>query len=418
MQQDHSSAGPREAPLRSLMRVIGVIAISYLIVIDGGFQHGWLTAVVCVIGIAAALASLLLSWSRWRDWSGVATAVMMLAGGLLMFQTDYAGWVVFGIGVTNLIGQPLIDLRVGVLITALASVPVVLDAVKTNDSLESIGVNLLAVVGIGVVGYSRRQARIRRAQDRALIERSRELEQRSRELIEQTERTQTETARAAALEERNRIARDIHDLLAHSLGGLVVQLDAADAVLSAGGDADQVAERVRTSRQLAVDGLREARAAVRELRSGQSTALDVQEDLAEVVDAVTRGPVGLQLGVEFDVVGQSRSVPSAVAQAFAAVAREALTNINKHAAGGRAVATLIFEPELIRLELINSLPDDHDQPAPDLVGSGGGFGVPGMQNRFTEIGGTLSAGRQDRRWVVSAGWPAPDKDGTAADDRS
>src|SRR6185312_3428342 len=102
-----------------------------------------------------------------------------------------------------------------------------------------------------LVGVSRRQARTGVARERALLE---------------------ERARTAALAERSRIARDIHDVLAHSLGGLVLQLDAVDALLESGKTAE-AAGRVKAARGLAADGLDEARRAVDALRDPDTADL-------------------------------------------------------------------------------------------------------------------------------------------------
>jgi signal transduction histidine kinase len=82
------------------------------------------------------------------------------------------------------------------------------------------------------------------------------------QLLAESQRARHEQARAAALDERTRIAREIHDLLAHSLGALAVQLDVAEALVAAGNDPSQVQAHLRRARRLAVDGLSEARRAV------------------------------------------------------------------------------------------------------------------------------------------------------------
>jgi signal transduction histidine kinase len=86
------------------------------------------------------------------------------------------------------------------------------------------------------------------------------------ELVAERVRADAERDRAAALAERNRLGREMHDVLAHSLGALSVQLDAADALLQAGDDPDKARELVQTARGLAVQGLDETRQAVHALR--------------------------------------------------------------------------------------------------------------------------------------------------------
>lgn len=288
-------------------------------------------------------------------------------------------------------------LRSALLVTAASAVALVVCALIAGDS----GWTVVAVVaGVGAValgGLNRRQARDRERQNRELIARSRELERRSKDLISQTELTRTETARAASLEERGRIARDIHDVLAHSLGGLVVQLDAAEALLTERGDVDGATARLRASRTLAVEGLREARKAVNELR--KPTAVEV--DLPAALTPLVRGPVGLGVGAALDVVGAERPVAGPVEAALVAVVREALTNVNKHAPGGPVAVTVVFD-ERLTVEIGNPLPGGSDRDHPVVGGTGAGVGVAGMGDRLAEIGGTLRAGAEGRRWLVVA----------------
>lgn len=398
-----------------LLRLLMAIAALWYSVILGAFRHSVAESVLVAVAMAAVLA---LFYSGFADaapaWSFPLAAVVCVLGAVIAASTNFTGWLLFGIGCVTLVGRPQVPYLLAAVGWGAGAVTMVTLQVRQNPTTAMLIWNSVAVLGVLLLAVTRRQGAIRRLQQAELIARSRELEQRSLELIEQTERTRSETSRAAALEERNRIAGELHDLLAHALGGLVVQLDAAEAVLDAGGDQQQVAERLRTSRRLAVEGLRDARAAVRELRTDERPATD---SVADAVAAVINGPVGIELGLSLDVVGDSRPIPYETAQAFAAVAREAITNINKHAAGGRATASLIFTGPAVRLELINALVDrprpgpGHDDLADDLARSGGGFGLESMQRRMKEVGGSVRAGAEGGRWVVTADWPG---EGTAA----
>jgi signal transduction histidine kinase len=206
----------------------------------------------------------------------------------------------------------------------------------------------------------------------------------------------------------------------------VVQLDAADAVLQAGGDPQDVAGRIQTSRRLAVDGLREARNAVRELGRDEHLGDGAAVDLADRFEIIVDGPVGRQLKIDFDLLGDPRPVPAAVATAFGAIAREGLTNINKHAPGAPASATLLYGPDTIRLEMINAVRSEEPgrpasptvearrpDPPPadpavrtDLSASGAGLGLAGMVRRMAEVGGSLQAQQVGDRWQLTARWPA------------
>jgi signal transduction histidine kinase len=387
-----------------LRLLLAIVAICYSAVL-GAFSQPPAEVVLVVAGFAGLFLMVLAGISEQIPrWYAPVACVVAVLGGVVAASTNFSGWFLFGTAGVVLLGRPQIQPIFAAIGWAAGGITLVALQVYGEPDVETLLWNSVAVVGVLLLGLTRRSAVIRREQQAELVERSRQLEQRSLELIEQTERTQAETARAAALQERNRIAQDLHDLLAHSLGGLVVQLDAADAVLTAGGDQQQVAARLRSSRQLAVEGLREARAAVRELRTDDAPT---GENVADAVAAVVNGPVGVQLGLVLDIVGEPRPIPYQPAQAFAAVAREAITNINKHAPGSRATASLIFTGPEVRLEMINALGAGSDPAGDDLAGSGAGFGLDGMDRRMADVGGDFHAGVEGSRWVVTASWRDP-----------
>jgi signal transduction histidine kinase len=204
------------------------------------------------------------------------------------------------------------------------------------------------------------------------------------QLLEQTQLAQTEHTRAAALEERGRIARDLHDVLAHSLGALSVQLDVAEALLEERGDTAAALERVRRSRRLAVQGLAEARDAVAALRADEAPELPAAlAALAEqhIADHGTE--------VRLTVTGQ-RKLESGVTVALLGAAREALTNAAKHSPGQIVDMRLVYN-DGVRVSVRNK-----------GVTSGEGFGLAGMRERLALVGGTLTAGPDGDDWLVVA----------------
>ncbi|MEU4290262.1 sensor histidine kinase [Kribbella sp. NPDC026596] len=207
-------------------------------------------------------------------------------------------------------------------------------------------------------------------------------------LLEQTRLAQSEHARAAALEERGRIARDLHDVLAHSLGALSVQLEVAEALLAERGDAEGALDRVRRSRRLAVQGLDEARNAVAALRADD--VLDLPQALAALVEQHEKDH-GTQ--VRLTVRGVPRRLDSGVIVALLNAAREALTNAAKHATG-RTVAVELGYGDGVRLTVRNK-----------GATSGTGFGLTGMRERLALVGGTLTAGPDGDDWLVVAEVP-------------
>ncbi|MBM2617882.1 hypothetical protein JIG36_20195 [Actinoplanes sp. LDG1-06] len=208
---------------------------------------------------------------------------------------------------------------------------------------------------------------------------------------EQTLRAQEAQARAAALDERARIARELHDVLAHSLGALGVQLEVAEAQLTEKRDIEAAAERVRRARRLAADGMTEARSAVAALRSDVPSLARALDNLV-VVHRENHGHT-----VTLRIDGTPRALPSGAEVSLQRTAREALTNAAKHAPGAPVTMTLDFTGSSVRLVV--------DNPAGSGRTGETGFGLIGARERIALVGGTLDAGVVDGAWRVSAEVP-------------
>jgi signal transduction histidine kinase len=207
-------------------------------------------------------------------------------------------------------------------------------------------------------------------------------------LLEQTKLAQNEHARAATLEERGRIARDLHDVLAHSLGALSVQLEVAEALLDERADTAAALERVRRSRRLAVQGLSEARNAVAALRA------DEVPELPQAIAALAEQHENDHgADVRLTVNGTPRRPDSGVTVALLNAARESLTNAAKHAPG-QSVEIGLSYADGVRLTVRNK-----------GATSGEGFGLAGMRERLALVGGTLTAGPDGDDWLVVAEVP-------------
>lgn len=185
---------------------------------------------------------------------------------------------------------------------------------------------------------------------------------------------------AAALEERGRIAREIHDVVGHSLSGIAVQLDMADA-LHAAGKSDEANEAVRRARALAVSGLKETRRAVHALRED---TLPLRESLARLAEGH---------GASLRVSGEAGPVKVEISQAVIRAAQEALTNAHKHAPGADVELLLEYEPSVVRLTVTDCGSAGDGQP-------GGGMGLVGMRERAALLGGKLFAGQEGPGWTV------------------
>ncbi|WP_446471772.1 sensor histidine kinase [Actinophytocola algeriensis] len=224
-----------------------------------------------------------------------------------------------------------------------------------------------------------------------------ELEQRLRLL--ETERGQQ--ARIAVAEERARIARELHDVVAHAVSVMVVQADgAAYAVRTQ----PELAERaVKTIAGTGRDALTELRRLLGVLRSedtgGERTPQPGTQSLSELAARVRA--VGLP--VQLDIVGNVDDLPAGVGLGIYRIVQEALTNSLKHAGPGTA-ATVRVERTGDRVEL--SIVDNGRRSSRSLVGVSGGNGLIGMRERALVFGGTLEAGpRSVGGWQVTASLP-------------
>jgi signal transduction histidine kinase len=200
----------------------------------------------------------------------------------------------------------------------------------------------------------------------------------------EAERATKSEAREAALEERARIAREIHDVLGHSLSGIAMQLDMADALRDSGRDEEAIAA-VRCARALAVDSISETRRAVHALRED---TLPLPETLRQMADGNA---------VDFKVTGAPHPLSAEAAHTVVRVAQEALTNAAKYAPGAARTISLRFADGLAALTVTNGAATT--APRAELTG-GTGMGLVGMRERVALLGGTLHAGPDGSGWTV------------------
>jgi signal transduction histidine kinase len=204
-------------------------------------------------------------------------------------------------------------------------------------------------------------------------------------LLAQERAARAAEAESAALAERARIAREIHDVLAHSLSAQLVHLEAARLLIERCADRQQILERVVAARGMARDGLSETRQALSALR-GDLTPLE--DFLAQLVSTAD--------GAEVTVTGDRRPLPAEASQAVRRVAQEALTNVRRHAPGARVRVRLEYSTREVTLDV-----RDSGGPPGDLSGAGGGYGLLGMRERAELLGGSLRAGPGEEGFVVT-----------------
>jgi signal transduction histidine kinase len=225
----------------------------------------------------------------------------------------------------------------------------------------------------------------------------------ARELLEEEERTRMARNEAAALDERSRIARELHDVLAHSLSALSVELEGA-RLLALDRDVDSnVIAAIGRAHRHAASGLDEARAAIQALRGDSVPGPDKLDDLIEGFRAH-----GIECTLEIN--GEPRRLPSEAALAVFRTAQEALTNVRRHAEEAERVAIrLDYDPDSVQLIVTDSAGDGVEPRVPQpaaLAGAGAGYGVSGMRERAELIGGRLLAGPTEDGFRVELWVPA------------
>jgi signal transduction histidine kinase len=224
--------------------------------------------------------------------------------------------------------------------------------------------------------------------------------EKSAALLAKADQLREDQAKVATLDERARIAREIHDVLAHSLGALGLHIQAAQAVLSKQHDEARAVELLAQARRLATDGLAETRRAVNALRGETRPLPDGLAELSADHQRRHGSPV------TFEISGEPRPLPPDAGLALARIAQEALVNSAKHAPRQPVDIRLDYADARTSLAVTNHLgegsADDH---GPELATVNSGYGLAGMLERLLLVGGTLSVGRDGGDWVVVAEVP-------------
>ena len=184
-----------------------------------------------------------------------------------------------------------------------------------------------------------------------------------------------------AAEERNRLARELHDTIAQGLAAIALQLETVDALLDAGAEPERVGQSVRQALALTRANLDEARRSVLDLRAAPLDGRTRSDALTGLAAEMTAGG---DLDVTFEAAGGARPLPARVEVGLYRIAQEALTNAARHARARRASVRLEMAPDRIRLEV----QDDGTGFEPSQV-SGDRFGLIGIRERARLLDGSL-----------------------------
>ena len=204
------------------------------------------------------------------------------------------------------------------------------------------------------------------------------------------------SARLGAVEERNRLAREIHDTLAQGLTATGLQLESAEALLDHEAGAARARESLRRALSLTRSNLEEARRSVLDLRAAPLEGRSLPEALKSLVN---RWEAETGVSTRFKAINGSHPLPPRVEVALYRICQEALTNVARHADAGRVTVRLLVTPEEVRLVVM----DDGRGFDPSSVAAQR-HGIIGMKERADTVGGLLeveSAANEGTRLEVA-----------------
>jgi signal transduction histidine kinase len=227
-----------------------------------------------------------------------------------------------------------------------------------------------------------------------------------RQLAAQQRISDAERTRRALLEERTRIARELHDVVAHHMSVIAIQAEAAPYRVP--DPPEELARSFATIRTTATEGIRELRRVVGVLRAEGADDDPGPQPSLERLDELVASLEGAGLQVTVEVNGTPRSLPAGVELSAYRIVQEALSNAVRHAPGSQVRVELRYRPDGLALRVVNG--PARSQPVPPSRGSG--HGVLGMRERAAMLGGELTAEpRPDGGYAVTAVLPTTDGEG-------
>jgi signal transduction histidine kinase len=212
-------------------------------------------------------------------------------------------------------------------------------------------------------------------------------------LMERLRAAQAGLAERSRAEERNRIARDLHDVIAHSL--TVSLLHVTSARLAVEHDPADAARALAEAERLGRQSLAEVRATMGLLRSDKADGIAAPVPGAGQVSRLVQQVRGAGADVTLVIDGDVSEIPATTGSTVYRIAQEALTNASKHAPGS---------PVLVKITIQNGVELSVDSAG--SPGQGSGLGVLSMRERAQAVGGTCTAGPGGRGWLVHARLPA------------
>ena len=216
-------------------------------------------------------------------------------------------------------------------------------------------------------------------------------------LLDQERKAQAELAQRAAAEERQRIAREIHDVVAHSLAVTMLHLTGARLALRR--DPAEAEEALLEAERLGRQSLAEIRRTVG-LLAPEGTGTAAPMPAAADIPQLVREFEAAGLDVDFELTGDPGALAPATGLGLYRVAQESLSNVVRHAPDTHTTMSLCVSDDVVSLRVRNHLAGASAPPSTD-----GGLGVRGMRERVTLLGGELRAGPDGDGWCVDVELP-------------
>ncbi|MGC5259002.1 sensor histidine kinase [Gordonia sp. DT218] len=322
--------------------------------------------------LGAAIATLSLVVDLWIPSKVVCAVLAAVAVAVMLMDPVPVDVAPLLLALTTAIAAAMESLRRGLAVAAL-SVAVVLVGSQAGH-LQSPAVYVLAILCGWLVGYM------------ILYQK----------LLSQNElRDQRARSEQAANEERRRIAREVHDVIAHSLSITMLNVTGARRALQQGAD-DEALEALEDAERLGRQAMTEIRYIVKVLGSSDDSAAPTPSarDIDRLVDDYRKAGVAVSFDVDVDL----EAIPAPLGAALYRITQESLTNVVKHSRTPTATVTLTADADIV-LCVRN--------PHSPVTGraSSDGSGIDGMKQRAQLLGGVVDAGGHQKAWVVRAAFP-------------
>jgi signal transduction histidine kinase len=403
---------PRPAPLRRAtdpvvvgwaLRGLGVAALVFIV--------AWVARSEAAAGrdadaaaLVVALAVLSMAWLVFllprhldrRLQLSALVAIGICAATLNHLRPQSPAFLAALLAMAGAAGRLPVGPAIGVLAVIAVAITLSEGAGATHTIPAGVSYTVAAAALFGVAAYVR-----------AL----REAHRRSERIVAELRATRRAEARAAALAERARLAREMHDILAHVLSALSLQLEATALLLEEEGASQRGLQQVHRAQRLAHDGLDEAQQAIGALRGDRLPGPELLDDLV--------GAFAQETGVtaRLAVDGEPRPLAREAGLAVYRTTQEALTNIRKHAKTADDVTVALhWRPDGLSLSVEDRDPDGQGTALDGAAGStgpggsgpdgSGGYGLAGMRERAELLGGELVAGATAEGFEVRLWLPA------------